>query len=330
MGEPVRRRRVLALLAALPLALAGCHPSGKPAKQAASGGSRAGAKPTGSGAAATGETAPKTLSVAGFQAAIPDVDPSGLDGHQRAELVSLAKDVLCACGQSPTSLAGALREKDPCLLARRMIGLAGTMVQAGLSSLEATNALEQYYGGFAPPNRRLIMVDPKTCSGSTNAPVTLVEFADFQCPHCREAFPLIHKVVEHYKGKVRWCYLNFPLPQHPEARAAAEVAEMAKKHGRFFEMAKLLFAHQDELSTKTLVALGKKVGLKPKAVTEALARHTYMPIVKAQFVEARRLGLNGTPTLFINGRKLTLPIQLLPWAIDDELLFKSHGNSWNG
>ena len=117
---------------------------------------------------------------------------------------------------------------------------------------------------------------------------------------------------------------------HPEAREAAELAEMAKTRGKFFQMAGLLFEHQDALSRAELVKLGKQVGLKGAAVTAALDGPTYEPIVKKQFEEARRLKLDSTPTVFVNGRKLTLPVQLLPWAIDDELLFQSHGNSWNG
>ncbi len=298
--------------------------SGPPAKAPAKPAAPAAADASGAGAgASTG------VSEADFRAKLPGIDPGGLDGDQRASVLQVARDVICNCGR-PTTLQGALQQSPKCVLARRMALLTKRLVEAGGSALEVSDLVEKHYDGFAPDDRHPVKTWPDQCQGPKDAPVTLVEFADFQCPYCGLAWPLIHDVVDAEKGKVRWCFVNFPLHMHEHALDAAQVAELARAKGKFFEMANTLFTNQTDLSRDKLADYAKQVGIDPALVPQALKAGTYLPPVKAQRAEGDALGINGTPTLYLNGRKYVLPLnaEMLVWSIQDEILFKQQGNSW--
>lgn len=330
-----RLRVVLSILAAG--ALAGCHGSattGTKAATAAAPSSKATAAQPAPSAPAAGEAkaADKSddslapMSVAELEAAMPGIDPKGLDAHERAVLAHVGGDVICDCGSKPTTLAGALKSKPVCALAKRMGKLASFAVKSGASSLNVSNVLEKYYASFAPKKRVLVPIDPKTCTGPKDAPITLVEFADFLCPHCREAFPRVHATVAAQKGKVRWCYLNFPLRQ--QSLMAAQAGEFAARHGKFFEMATQLFGHQDSLSRAKIISLAGQLGLDSGALDQAITDGAYLGQIKSQLEEARHLGLEGTPAFFINGRQGLLNFTLLPWMIQDEQIWMAHKDSW--
>jgi protein-disulfide isomerase len=140
--------------------------------------------------------------------------------------------------------------------------------------------------------------------GPTNAPVTLVEYGDYECPHCAAAHPIVKLVLEHFGDRIRFVFRHFPLAQvHPNAETAAESAEFAGAHGRFWEMHDGIYENQDRLGLPLLFALVSAHGLSEADLREALVNGTYEEKVKSDFLSGVRSGVNGTPSFFINGRR---------------------------
>jgi protein-disulfide isomerase len=140
--------------------------------------------------------------------------------------------------------------------------------------------------------------------GPADAPVTLVEYGDYECPYCGLAYPIVKRVQARLGGKLRFVFRNFPLAEaHPHATAAAELAEAAAQQGKFWEMHDALYEHQRALSPPDLERLARKVGLDLDALEAVLRGGSAHQRVKADFMSGVRSGVNGTPTFFINGRR---------------------------
>lgn len=138
--------------------------------------------------------------------------------------------------------------------------------------------------------------------GDEHAAVTLVEYGDYQCPHCGHAHPIVKAVRKHFGKQLRFVYRHFPLTQiHPMAEPAAEAAEFAGAHGHFWEMHDGIFENQDRLSLEMLAELAQALGLSSEDLLSAVQRHEFLPAVKEDFIGGVRSGVNGTPTFFING-----------------------------
>jgi protein-disulfide isomerase len=148
-----------------------------------------------------------------------------------------------------------------------------------------------------------IPVSPEDhAEGSADAAVTLVEYGDYECPHCRAAHSVVKKLQRHFKGSLRFVYRNFPLTQiHPNAQAAAESAEFAGSKGKFWQMHDQLFHRQDDLSFELYQLLAVELELDAGELARALEEGTYSERVRADFSGGVRSGVNGTPTFFING-----------------------------
>src|SRR5260370_13259720 len=140
--------------------------------------------------------------------------------------------------------------------------------------------------------------------GPEDAEVTLVEYGDYQCSHCGAAYPVVKRLQNHFGQSLRFVFGNFPLAEmNPMAERAAEAAEFAATHNKFWEMHDGIYEHQSQLSLELLTRLAKKNGMDAKALMEALEASTFEPRVKRDFMSGVRSGVNGTPTFFIMGRR---------------------------
>jgi protein-disulfide isomerase len=140
--------------------------------------------------------------------------------------------------------------------------------------------------------------------GDPDAPCTLVEYGDYQCPSCGQAYPIVKRVQKHFGKRLSLVFRNFPLTQmHPYAEPAAETAEFAGAHGKFWEMHDLLYENQGRLDEELLVELAEQLRLVPARLVQALESKEFEPRVKADFSSGVRSGVNGTPTFFINGQR---------------------------
>lgn len=140
--------------------------------------------------------------------------------------------------------------------------------------------------------------------GPDDAELTLVEYADYECPHCKRASTIVHQVQKHFGKRLRFVFRNFPLTEsHPNAQSAAESAEFAGAHGKFWEMHDLLFENQERLGGALFLELTRKLKLSSEALSQALEDRTFEDHVRADFSGGVRSGVNGTPTFFINGQR---------------------------
>jgi protein-disulfide isomerase len=141
-------------------------------------------------------------------------------------------------------------------------------------------------------------------AGPADAPVTLVEYGDYECPHCGAAYPIVKEIQKRLGDRLRFVFRNFPLTQiHPHAAHAAEAAEAAGAQGRFWEMHDWLFEHQRHLGDALLVRAAETLGLDTGRVRRELEEGIHHPRVREDFMSGVRSGVNGTPTFFINGQR---------------------------
>lgn len=139
-------------------------------------------------------------------------------------------------------------------------------------------------------------------AGPADARVTLVEYGDYECPHCGRAYPIVKRIQELLGDELRVVFRNFPLNEaHPHAQHAAEAAEAAAGQGRFWEMHDALFEHQRDLSDGRLVDYARTVGLDEARFVKEMTSHAHQHRVREDFMSGVRSGVNGTPTFFIDG-----------------------------
>ena len=158
--------------------------------------------------------------------------------------------------------------------------------------------------------------------GNPDAPVTIVEFSDYQCPFCQRSQPTIREVLDKYKGKVRHAYRDFPLQQiHPQAESAAEAARCAGEQGKFWEYHTLLFANRDKLTGEGLKENAKAAKLDEKNFADCVASGKYKTKIAQDQHEGEEAGVSGTPAFFINGIFLggAYPVAAFEKIIDAEL-----------
>jgi protein-disulfide isomerase len=138
--------------------------------------------------------------------------------------------------------------------------------------------------------------------GDINAPVILIEYGDYECPHCGRAYPIVKLVQKHFGKRLGFVFRNFPLSQmHPNAESAAEAAEFAGARGRFWEMHDAIFENQARLGVPLLLDMAKWLELPVSELRSALEGGEYAERVREDFLGGVRSGVNGTPTFFIDG-----------------------------
>ncbi|HEX8112757.1 MAG TPA: DsbA family protein [Kofleriaceae bacterium] len=169
------------------------------------------------------------------------------------------------------------------------------------------------------PRLRVPVTDRDHQRGPARASVTLVEYGDFQCPFCRQAFYALRNIEDRFQNDLRLVYRHFPLAEiHPLALIAAEASEAAGAQGRFWEMHDTLFQNQPNFQPEELIGYASQLGLDVDAFTEDLMALRHRDRIREDFMGGVRSGVNGTPSLFINGELFDAPAEerLLARAIE--------------
>lgn len=170
-----------------------------------------------------------------------------------------------------------------------------------------------FMGGNTPKNgpidQSLLVKENSNKIATGSAKVTLVEFGDYQCPACAMAAPVIKQITEEYAGRVNFVFRHFPLPQHGNAMIAAKAAEAAGEQGKYFLMHDKLYSTQTQWEslanpTDVFVNYAKDLGLDQTAFKNELATDKYFDKINGDKNDGTSLGVNSTPTLFINGVKM--------------------------
>jgi protein-disulfide isomerase len=140
--------------------------------------------------------------------------------------------------------------------------------------------------------------------GDDDAPVTLLEYGDYECPHCGAAHPVVKALINNYGNQLRYVFRHFPLTQiHPHAEAAAESAEFAGAHRRFWPMHDLIFENQQRLGIPMLLEAADFLGLSAAELRHSIETGEFAGKVRSDFTSGVRSGVNGTPTFFVNDQR---------------------------
>ena len=154
--------------------------------------------------------------------------------------------------------------------------------------------------------------------GNISSQIIIIEFSDFQCPFCKRALPLIKKILNDYN--ILFYYRNFPLKMHENSFLAAEAAQCASDQGMFWEYHNILFENQDALEKSMLVKYSKEIGLNIEEFEGCLNLEKYKKMIESDINEGNSLGITGTPTFFVNGKKVVgIDETLLRQRIEEEI-----------
>jgi protein-disulfide isomerase len=261
----------------------------------------------------------KQLSEEQARRIVPRADLTGLTDAQRGVFVDAATElyVYAGCQDTLAKCLGA-NEKDP--HAVRMALLVRHLVSDGAPASQVVQAVERYYDAFSQRNRA--PVSAENCPTLGKGEVAIVEFSDYQCPHCAAALQPLEQVVEKdRKGRVFLCSKYFPFPSHPRARIAALCAEYARAKGKFWQTNAVLFSHQDALEDSDLKAYARELGLDGDEMLKKAYAGEFDAAVEKNIREGTAAGVDSTPAIFVDGRRVTLPARpfYLQFAVDDEL-----------
>ena len=259
---------------------------------------------------------------------IPGMDFSSLPPSAQRELATVLSDEFCYCG-CPHTLGACLKQHTGCKHAKKMARMAASFVADGVAATEVINLLSTYYGSFR--ERRVeLKVDPRMCMGDANAPVTMAEFSDFECPYCAKARPMLEEFAKKNAARVRFCYMPYPLPMHANAIPAGRAVLWARDQGKFWEMHDALFSNQANLSPAALPGIADKIGLSGAKLTEMLKGDAYKQELDSFKAQGNAANITGTPSIFFNGRKFQLPPEqdVLTQSLEDELDWRANNNAW--
>ncbi len=234
---------------------------------------------------------------------VAGVDTSAMTPRERREWSTLVTELFAPCASAPVSIAQCVQEKRPCGLCGQAAKWIASAVRNGASQDQVQRA---YKDRFDPSTAKTIPIDGSPTKGPDDAAVTIIELADFECPHCREAVPLMDAVIAAHPGKVRLVYKSYTLQFHVRGEPAARAAFAAGAQGKFWEMEHLLFERQLHLEDADLERYAQMLRLdsaKWKADIDS-------PAVKERIAHDHKLGeelkVKGTPTIYVNGRELDI------------------------
>jgi protein-disulfide isomerase len=177
--------------------------------------------------------------------------------------------------------------------------------RAFVERLRATASIQVFLVAPESPVFSISTTDQPSL-GNANAPVTIVAFTDYQCPSCAAMHPTLERLVKEYGDKVRLVTRDFPLTQHSEAFKAAEAAEAAREQGRYWEYMHILLNNQSALSVDKLKNYASELSLDRARFDSALDSGKFSESVKRDIDDGMKLGINATPTIFINGRRVRM------------------------
>jgi protein-disulfide isomerase len=206
-----------------------------------------------------------------------------------------------------------------------------------LEQQRQTEARGAFFSSLTAKHKVEIKLEPERvevaaagpAKGPAGAPVTIVEFSDFQCPYCARLIPTLDQVVARYGDKVRIVFRQYPLNFHQHAQKAAEASLCAHEQGRFWQLHDAMFQNQQALEVASLKAKAAELGLEAGAFDACLDSGKYADEVQGDVRAGTAAGVSGTPAMFINGRFISgaVPLEQITEVIDDELRRKAAGAS---
>jgi protein-disulfide isomerase len=243
---------------------------------------------------------------------VKGVDATALTMRERREWTGQLTDLLAPCADVPVNLVQCLQEQRPCKACAPAAKFLFKQVQAGKPKKEREEA---FHARFDASRVKTIVTDGSPEKGAPDAVVTIVEWADFECPHCRLVSPLMDELVQRFPTQVRLVFKFYPLGGHPHGEPAARAAVAAWKQGKFWEMHHALFDHQDKLEAQDIEMYARQLGLDVAKLRADMSAKETLERIEKDKKQAEGLGFEGTPFIFANGRNM--PLELLANVEDD-------------
>ena len=246
---------------------------------------------------------------------LPQVDLSALDAFSRSIWVDMVNELLSPCGD-PVSVARCVAENRKCKRCVPAARYVARLVDEGYTRSEIRDVYRVRYDDSTK-----IRLESKGSPilGSPMAPVTIYEFSDFQCPHCRMAAPYLKQVVEDSGGRVKLVFKQYPLPGHSKAREAAAATVAADKQGKFWEMHDLIFKNQERLPAANFEDFARELGLDVKRFRVDMKSKEVEKKVDVDRAEGKRAGVDATPSIYVNDRRYVSSLDKLSEYVREEL-----------
>jgi protein-disulfide isomerase len=245
---------------------------------------------------------------------LPGVDTSSLVPREKREFTARVSELMAPCSDVPVSVAQCVQEKrhcGKCLPAARFIA---KLVRDGMGQEQIEQA---FHARFDSDKLKSVDVGKAPFKGPEGAPITLVEFADFECPYCALMSPVLEKTWENHSQEIRYVYKFMPLNGHPHGEISARAAIAAMDQGKFWEMHDKLFANRDHLEPQDLDLYAKEVGLDLVRFHKDAESQATTDIIAQDRKQADALAVQGTPTIYINGREFDVRQDLEEWLVQE-------------
>lgn len=257
---------------------------------------------------------------------LPGIDFSGLSAARKTAALNIMRDTGCTCGCG-MKVAQCRVVDPPCTYSQGIANLILKGVREGKTPDEVVKMVENSPIG-RPRAPQKVLEDPVQIGitgapslGKDTAPIVLVEFSDFECPYCAKAANDIHEIMAAYPNEIRLVYKQFPLSMHPHANMAALASLAAKQQGKFWEMYDKMFANYRQLSLEHVLAWAGQLGMNVDKFKADMELPANKAIVQKDIQDGEFVGVNGTPSVFINGKHFNGPVQLAAMKpyLDEEL-----------
>jgi thiol-disulfide isomerase/thioredoxin len=246
----------------------------------------------------------------------PGVDLGKLDEFERKVFYRVVNRESSACGKGHSLLYSAKHDSS-CRASFYAVRYVVHLVDSGFTDSEIGEKLEKR---FRVPRHPRIDLGDAPYKGNPTGRVTVVEFVDYECPHCKHAQTLLRQLVEEYPADVKVCFKHFPLSSHTNARLAADAAVAAAKQGKFWPYNEKIWANSESLTPAILEKSAKEVGLDVPRWRKDMDSDAVKNRVQADRSLGDDLGINATPSIYINGRKYEDPLDLASlkdWVDED-------------
>jgi protein-disulfide isomerase len=260
------------------------------------------------------------------------IDTGALTPREHQQWSGFVSELLAPCPDVAVPVSQCVQEKRDCKLCTPAAKFLLRQVQSGRPRADVKNAYEMR---FDSKRVKTIVIGESPAKGVSDPAVTIVEFADFECPACGAVFPIVEELYAKYGKQMQVVFKNFPLDAHPNAKIAAQAAYAAQKQGQFWTMHKMLFENQLRLTEPDLVQYAGDIGLDVNRFKKDLHSDEAKQRVEQEKKQGETLGVAATPTLYINGREVDLrilgnPVKDLEEWIELEISLAQKGTSDGG
>jgi len=292
--------------------------------------SAAALRPEPAGAATPASPPADAKAAADLDAALAGLSLEGVGPEQRKLVAQYAQGDFCYCG-CPHTVASCLLTHQTCKHAARQAHLAAGVAGAPGATVDAIRGfVARYYSSF-DRRAKLDVAGYGPPLGDERAPITLVEYSDFTCPFCQSFRPTLEAFVAAHAGRVKLYFKPFPIESHPGALDAAIAGEWGRKQGTFWKLHDALFGLSGH-GLDAMASAADELGLDASDLRDAVTSRRFEPQVRASQAEASLAGVHATPTVFMNGRLLSLPANDAAWlefTLEDEEEWMRNKGKWD-